>query len=333
VTKQIRLLIAILGLGVVAGWAPASKEAPPPAPQRTAVAPNGYWLGAELFGTPAGRRAAAEQLAEGLSAEHPARGSPPGITVGRVETVQDAVGWVSRFVFPRSIQPSSDEHALHEAATPSPGGELLQAHGVHLVALVVSGATPDLGLRQIRWPSRPAEALPKDLPWAPAALLPDRAPLFAAPAAAMPRAQDRYATIHRTGDLYVLGTVDRCTGERPERTCLRWLQVVTRDGVRFRGGYLPAFWVARRSDWLPTPATVPRAQILRSGVVEGRAQWLLVARADDGTLHRTTIEAPMRGDRFPSASLRVSGDVAFVTVEGQPEQQVVVTAAMDRRPD
>jgi hypothetical protein len=198
---------------------------------------------------------------------------------------------------------------------------------------VASGATPDLGLRTIRWPSDPRAILPDDLAWEPAALLPDRAPLFATPAATLPPAGERYAIIRRAGDLYVLGMVDRCVGEQPKRTCLRWLQVVARDGNRFRGGYLPAFWVAHRSKWLPAPTGVPRAQLLASGVVDGRAQWLLVARIDDGTLHRTTIEAPLAGNRFPGASLRVSGDLAVVTVDGQPERRLELGAAMDRRPD
>lgn len=331
---RLRPLIAALGIGLIAAWAQARTPTPPEPPRSEPAAAGGYWLGAELFGTPAARRAAAETLAEGLGADHPARGSPPGITIGRVETVQEAVRWVSRFVFPRAIPSAPDQHELHEAAAPVPGGELLSAHGVRLVALVVSGATPDLGLRKVSWPSRTEEILPGDLRWTPAALLPDRAPLFATPAASMPPAGERYATIRRTGDLYVLGKVDRCSGSQDRgRTCLRWLQVVARDGSRFRGGYLPAFWVARRADWVPEPTVVPRAQLLQSGVSEGRAQWLLVARIEDGTLHRETIEAPMLEKRFPRASLRVSGTMAVVTVEGQPERQVALTAAMDRRPD
>jgi len=333
VTRRFCQIAGVLCLGLLAASAPDKAVEPPVPAGRSTHPAGGYWLGAELFGTPAARRAAAESLAAGVRAEHPKGASPPGITVGRVDDLEETVSWLSRFVFPRAISPAQDERTIHEAEAPVPGGELLSAHGVHLVSLIVSGATADLGLRKIRWPSGPGEILPGSPTWTPAALLPDRAPLFAMPAATMPPASERYAIIQRAGDLYVLGTVDRCTGEQPVQTCLRWLQVVARDGNRFRGGYLPAFWVARLSKWLPAPTSIPRAQLIESGVFRGRAQWLLVARLDDGILHRATVEAPLLGNRFPDASLHVSGSTAVVTMDGEPEQHIALTAAMDRRPD
>jgi hypothetical protein len=209
-----------------------------------------------------------------------------------------------------------------------------------LVALTVQGRTAEGNARTIQWPKDQSELLPPELPWIPAALVPDRAPLFAAPAARIPPTSERYAMVRRAGGLFVLGALDRCddrapplpgSNQPPARECLRWYQVVARDGERFQAGYLPAFQVAIVEDWQRGQGALPRAQLIASGTRGGAAQFVLLARARDNSLHRVTLEAPLDGDAFPEATLRVDGDWAEVRFAGAAPRRIALDASMDAR--
>lgn len=303
-------------------------------------ASGGYWLGAQLLGPGPGVLAATEAMSLGTSVD----GAPTdaGAVVGQAAAAHDALSFVARWAFTDVAAPAR-ERALYQGAAPVPGGELLATHGAVLVAVTVRGRSPEGGTRTIQWPSNQAELLPPELPWIPAALVPDRAPLFAAPAAQVPPASERYALARRAGGLFVLGALDRCADvpappvapDKPPlvaRTCLRWFQVVARDGERFQAGYLPAFQVALSDDWRRGQGPLPRAQLVASGVRGGTAQFVLHARARDNSLHRLTLDAPLVGDAFPEASLSVDGDWATIAFAGAPARRIALDATLDARP-
>lgn len=307
---------------------PAPPPAPPAPPPPSATA-AGYWVGAHLLGPGPAVMAATEAMSLGTSID----GAPTssGAIVGQVTAVHDALRFVARWAFDGAFPPPTDR-ALRQPPARPPGGDLLARHGAVLVALTVQGRTADGGLRSIQWPKEQAELLPPDVAWIPAALVPERAPLFAAPAPRVPAAGERYALARRSGGLFVLGALDRCEGSGDDRVCLRWLQVVAREGERFLAGYLPAFQVALLDGWRRGQGALPRAQLIASGVRGATAQYLLVARARDNVLHRVTVEAPLAGEAFPEATLRVDGDWAIVEFAGAPARRIALDATMDARP-
>lgn len=313
--------------------ATAAAEPPPAAPTS-----GGYWLGAHLLGPGPGVLAATEAMSLGTSVE----GAPTsvGAVVGQVGTIHDAMRFVARWAF-AGVAGAARDRNLRQPPAPVPGGDLLPTHGAVLVALTVQGRSPEGGARTVQWPKEQSELLPPDLPWIPAALVPDRAPLFAAPAARVPPTSERFALARRAGSLFVLGALDRCDDRstprpgvpgEPVRTCLRWYQVVVRDGERFQAGYLPAFQVALVDDWRRGQGALPRAQLIASGTRGDTAQFVLLARARDNTVHRLTLEAPLTGDAFPEATLAVDGDWAEVRFAGAAPRRIALDATMDARP-
>ena len=246
--------------------------------------------------------------------------------------MQQAVAWVASEIFDGPPLGEPDEPGrLRELPAPFPGGRIHATHGAHLVAMRIEGLTADGEARTIGWPRRASEILPPHLPWKPADLLSSRAPLFATPAPELPPMRERHAIARRSGALYSLGRLDRCRGEGEQRSCLRWVQVVARHDGRFVAGYLPAYQVAARSAWLRAgPQAYPAVQLVRSGVTRGKAQFLVVVRAPDGSTHRKRIEAPMRGDRFPEASLSISGRAAVVDIDGIGRVRVPLDPSIDR---
>ena len=309
---------------------PAPAPAPAPAPPVPAAA--GYWLGARLLGPSAARLAALESIALPTGID----GAPDDTVVGQVETLPEAMAWVARWAFagdplPRpSLEPA--DSPLHEGAAPIPGGPLFTRHGAVLHGLSVRGRSLDGSTRTIRWPQAAAEITPPEQPWLPAVLLTDRAPLFAAPAARVPPAAERFAQVRRSGHLWILGLVDRCSAAAGERVCLRWAQVVAREGDEFRAGYLPAYQLAPIDAWRRGAGAAPRAQVLASGTIGGRAQFLLIARTRDGGLHRRTLEAPLVGDAYPAARLRVEGEWATIEFTGAKPQRIALDTTLDARP-
>lgn len=306
----------------------AATSAPAP-PDATA---GGYWLGVDLVGPAAAQQAAAAELALGLPSRDPVDLPPPGLLLGHVADVAEALRWIDEHAFEPRARLPPHPRALQRVPAPAPAGGLLQRHGATLAAFIVSGATPQLQPRTIVWPLDQAEVLPTGSTWIPAALVPDHAPLFAAPAPAVPPAAERYAMAHRRGGLFVLSVVDRCTDEVDGLHCLRWAQVVARDGDRFTPGYLPMIQVAPTAHWVRGEGALPRAQLVRTAIAGDQAQWLLLARARDNLLHRRTLEAPAAADGWPRSSLQVEGDLAIVTLGDQPPRSLALDATLDARP-
>ncbi|MBL9102133.1 MAG: hypothetical protein JNL82_14305 [Myxococcales bacterium] len=305
---------------------PLSASAPPLAP----AAADGYWLAARLLGPPEAVAAARRTLAADLGASVDAAG-----TLGARPSLAEAVQWLARWSFSGDPLPAlaaaPADLPLHQGPAPIPGGALYRDHGVVLHALTITGRSGDGGTRTIRWPQTASEIVPPDLPWVTGVLLADRAPLFAAPAAHVPPAGERHALVRRSGSLFILGYTDRCTAESGARVCLHWAQVIARDGDEFHAGYLPAFQVARVDGWIRGAGQHPRVQLLVAGTAGASAQLLLVARTRDGKLHRRTLLAPMTGDAYPAARVRLDGEWATVEFTGAAAQRVAVDASLDAR--
>lgn len=318
------------GALLVAGLMTWTARAAPPDDTSDDTPVGGYWLSAELAGDASDRADAIASLeTDGVDAtRRPIDAEPPGAFIGSLPDVQAALGWVSRHAFTKATS-DGEPDTLWTVDAPVPGGGLLEAHDVLVRSLIVSGATAEHGLRTIAWPSDQRGLLPPALPWSAAALLVDQAPVFAAPAPVVPPAAERHAMAHRSGGLFVLGWLDRCTADG--KRCLRWAQVVARHGDRFSAGYLPGYLVAPQDAWIPGSGVLPRALLVRSGVEDGQASLLLVARDRHGELHRQRLRLPMLDDRFPDAKLTVEGERAFIDAPGLERITVELTAAMDLR--
>jgi hypothetical protein len=113
----------------------------------------------------------------------------------------------------------------------------------------------------------------------------------------------------------VLGELDRCEGRGATRRCLRWAQVVARDGDTFSPGYLPLAQVAEIDAWLRLAgAELPRVQVRPIALRGERGVVQVIARTVDNTLRQTTVEVGLvavgDGDagatvRFPRIEARI----------------------------
>lgn len=323
-----------LAVAAVILTARLATSAPPAPPLAPAPSHGGYWLGAELVGPAAAQQGAATELGEGLLVQAPADVAPPGVLVGHVADAPQALQWIADHAFEPTPMPPPDPRALHRDPAPAPAGGLLERHGALLAAFVVSGATPELRLRAIDWPLAQATVLPAGSAWIPAALVPDHAPLFAAPAPRIPPAAERHAMAHRRGGLYLLGWRDRCAVDPDDGAlaCLRWAQVVARDGDRFTPGYLPMMQVARADAWVPSATALPRAQLVPLGLAHGRAQWVLLARGRDERLHRRTLHTSATAEGWPASGLVVEGELAIVALGDDPPLHLRLDGTLDARP-
>jgi hypothetical protein len=312
--------LALLVLG------PAAQAAPPA---------GGYWLSAELEASSGKRVQAAAEMsgdAERVFPLDPAA-SLPGDSIARVTTIQAAMSWVSRWAFDGHVIGISDNPtALREAPAPSPGGKLLERHGAVLRSLVITGATPADGVREIAWPLTQESILPPDSEWSAAALVPTVAPLFAAPAPFVPPASERSGEAHRAGGLYLLGYLDRCAQDDGTKHCMRWAQVVARNGDRFTPGYLPAFQVAALDAWVRAPGNLPRGQLIPAAIDGEIALLLLLVRLSDNTLHAQMLELETHHAAFPEVTLAIEPGEATLTFAKRPPLRVDLSPDMDRRP-
>lgn len=302
------------------------------APSSAAEARGGYWLSVDLLGPAAAQQAAVVEMSEGLPLRDPSDLPPPGIMVGHVSEVSEAIRWMARHVFEPRPTPPAYPLALQRVPAPAPAGGLIRRHGATLVAFVVSGATPDLRPRTIEWPMDQSAIIPSGSTWQPGALVPNRAPLFAAPAPAVPPAAEAHGMAVRRGGLFVLSWIDRCEESPSGPRCLRWAQVVVRDGDRFTPGYLPMFQVALRTAWVRGEGALPRAQLIATQHWGDRAAFVLLARGRDNQLHRRTLRTPASADGWPRSSLQVTGDVAIVTLGDEPPLHLALDPTLDARP-
>lgn len=303
------------------------------------VASQGYWVGVELIGDSKHFSHAVELLKSDriLSNDPPAAPVLPknAHTIGHVGELQHFFTWLSHWAFFGIPLPSPTiaQHRLWELPAPLPSGLTGIQLDVYTHAFVIGGVHEDGSFRSLSWPQDLRSFLPPHLQnWTSATLFAQQAPLYATPAAQIPPASERSTIVSERGDIYVLGTVDRCQREAQKPLiCLRWLQVLVRNGHVFFTGYLPAFQVALDSAWQRGQGSLPRAQLIFSGVDETNAQFVLLAQARDRSFHRRTIPLPFNDSQLPLPSLRIDGDLARITYEGKTIETLALDATMDLR--
>jgi len=288
---------------------------------------DGYWLSAELTGAANTRTAAAAKMAP----EHSEPRSPPplaGHYVGHVAKLAQALAWIDHWAFTGTPLPRYGDLPLSLGAAPIPGGALADGFGSYLLALVLDEMDDDGGSRGFTWPKEPPE-LPAS--WVPAAILSQRAPIFAAPAPRLPPVAESHDMALRSDDVYLLGTVDRCETVAGHRHCLRWAQVLVQGHGRWRSGYVPAPQVAAIDGWLRAPAGLPRVHAIPASIVDDEALYVIIIRTRDYELHRTTVRAPNAGNAFPALDLELTGDEVVISVGGEELTRRSLNASVDAR--
>ena len=278
---------------------------------------GGYWLSVELIGPRGAQIEAARELASPpVTAALPRGGRPPpGELVGRVDALADALLWVDAHAFGGEVVGADNPRA------PRPGGAQLLERGLVLTALVVTAEPGPGGVPN--WPAPGELALPEQLGWRPAQLSAERAPLFAAPAARIPPAAERYLVVEAGHDLWQLAQLERCQAD----TCLRWAQVVTRAGDRFHAGWLPAFQLIPRADWIDAPvdakSTDPspprrRFALRASARAAGRVHFALFEAEGEQIEAPQGLSLPHLGSDWPPARVQAFAGTLTVTIDGQP---------------
>lgn len=246
------------------GWAAGLLLAAHPAHGAPPVR-DGYWISAEVVSVTGGDDGLGDALAlleVGPAHDRPEGPGerPPGTVVGRVDSIERAFEYLETHVFSQAVGFGDDRAEIRSPDAPAPGTRLYKEHGVVLRAFHVTGRTGDGGMRTIDWPRRSEQVLPPHLRWRPAQLW-QTTPIFAAPAATLPPADERHADLPSGTIAYVLGELDRCA---PSTGCLRWAQVVAREDNRFVAGYVPAFEVVY--DARPNPEISIQPFALGEGV-------------------------------------------------------------------
>ncbi len=303
--------LSLLALSTVAWAEPAPPPAPAPAPAPV-VRVDVRAYGDDLAGA---RAAWASAAGDQGTAD---TGSVVATFATRTEALAFAIETLTASSLPWAPPQTTD------VAAPTLADEVRRAHGVRVHGFSIT-SEPDAP-----WPSEPHQWLPPEAPWHRGTLAATSAPLFAAPAPRLPSAGQSHARVERDSDVFELGHVDRCD---EAGTCLRWSQIVTRDGDAFTGGYVPAYLFVPRADWVPSATDLPRAQLRPSTLGRGEATWVLWVRLPDGTLHQHTLTVPTTTpDRWPAASLTVDGTTATVEL-GQTQRQLVLDASLDARPE
>lgn len=298
----------LLGLALAPMAASAGPPEPFDVPPPVLGDESGLWLSVELIGPRGAQMDAAQALATGPVERALPRGGrpPPGELVGRVATVEDALGWVHEHAF----------GPVEGSSIPAPAGHLLDRHGVVLTALVVTPMPEDAFPG---WSTPAADARTSELGWRPATLTLARAPLYATPAPELPPASERYLVVEREHPLWIVDEVDHC--QDASQICMRWSAVVSRAGARFVAGWMPGHWVVPADAWVEDASRVRQFAIRAAHHETGRAGFVVLERGydDDGRPHhaRTGVLVEHAGREWPEAALTVLTDVLTVHVAGE----------------
>jgi hypothetical protein len=287
---------------------------------------TGFWLSVELIG-PRGAQvdAAAELVDESVEATLPRGGRPPpGELVGRVANLEQAIRWIDRHAFGEAaigFEPRPVDRQA-ERPTPIPGGPLYTKHGVVTTALVVTAAGDSGGTREYPWPSAGMLPTPVDSDWRAAELIAARIPMFAAPAPFVPPVSERYLELGSTSEVWVLGTLDRC--DDAFANCLRWNQVIAREGDRFLAGWVPGFHAVPFAAWQHDDSIAGRPR--RFALVEGHREpgkvgYVLLEREGQGPTRTTGFVIDHVGRDWPSATLTLLSGTLTVTIAGKVVEQ------------
>ena len=273
----------------------------------------GVWLSVELIGPRGAQLDAAEALRVDPVVDALPRGGspPPGELVGRVDTLEQALAWVAT----QATSPVEGD------GISVPGGALLAAHGVHLTALVLTAASSSGGTQPYPWPS--ADQLPTPPEWVPASLAVARAPVFAAPSPQLPPASERYRTVASTDALWRLAELERCdTAGR----CLRWAQILVREGDRWFGGWVPAAHVVADRDWVGGPDE-RRFALVASQRDRASLGFVLLEQQRERRAPPRGLSHPHAGREWPAATLELVGERMLARVGDAPILSLDMTPA------
>ncbi|MFO7561215.1 MAG: hypothetical protein R6X02_01125 [Enhygromyxa sp.] len=284
---------------------------PEPEPETEPGSVAGVWLSLELIGPRGAQIDAAEALRVPPVIDALPRGGapPPGELVGRVETVEQALRFVEQHAFEGGALGFGETRDL---AAPHPGGALLREHGVHLTALVLSGASPSGGTVPYPWPH--ASELPTPSAWLPASLAVARAPLFAAPSASLPPASERYRDVEIEDAIWQLGVLERCTATGE---CLRWAQILVREGDRWFGGWIPAAQIVAEREWVAGPDE-RRFALIPSHRDRAELGYVLLEQRGERREAPRGITHAHADASWPSAGLQLLGDQLLALIDGAP---------------
>lgn len=277
---------------------------------------GGFWLSVELIGPRGAQLEAAGSLVDPEVEVGLPRGGrpPPGELIGRVATLEQALAWIDRHAFGEPAVGFPAPGHVNERSAPIPAGGLHERYGVVTTALVVTAASELGGTREFPWPSVDQLPTPPGSDWRAAELLAPRVPLFAAPAATIPPASERFLELGTTSDVWLLGLLDRCDAAG---TCTRWAQLVAREGDRFRAGWVPAIHALPFAAWVhddATPGRPRRWALVESHREPGHVVFALLER--EGELLRVTPHRVAHvGPGWPIAEL--------VVLAGEPVVKIV----------
>jgi hypothetical protein len=292
----------LLGIAVLAAILAGPPEPEPELePIAPAIEPAGFWLSLELIGPRGAQIDAAEAMRKPPIEDAIPRGGdpPPGELVGRVETLEQALQWI-------------EQHAFDDGPAPLPGGTLLREHGVHLTAMVTMGASSSGGTAPYPWP--PARALSTPESWVPAGLAVARAPVFAAPSATLPPASERYRVAAIDDAVWQLGVLDRCS---ESGACLRWAQILVRQGDRWFGGWVPAAHVVADREWVAGPDE-RRFALIASHRDRAEVGYVLLEQHGDRRAAPRGITRAHAGADWPSATVQLLGNQLLALIADEP---------------
>lgn len=306
----------LLALATSLAQAGPPEPAPEPAPEPINQL-AGVWLSLELIGPRGAQIDAAEALRKSpnpaIEDELPRGGAPPpGELVGRVPSLEAALSFVEQHAFEGG---AIGFETVANAPAPLPGGALLANHGVHVTALVLTGASASGGTVAHAWPL--ASELPTPAAWLPASLAVARAPVFATPSAVLPPASERYRVVAIDDAIWQLGALDRCS---PTGECLRWAQILVRQGDRFFGGWIPAAQVVADREWT-THLDGRRFALIASHRDRAQVGYVLLEQFGDRLDHRAAPRGVTRAHAaasWPSAAVQVIGDQLHAVLGGEP---------------
>lgn len=278
---------------------------------------TGFWLSVELIG-PRGAQveAAASLVDESVEVALPRGGRPPpGELVGRVTNLEQALQWIDRHAFGEPA--IGFETPTIDRSAPIPGGSLYTEHGVIATALVVTAAGDSGGTREYPWPSADTLPTPPGSDWRAAELIAARIAMFAAPAPLVPPASERYLELGSSSEVWVIGSLERC--DAAGTRCLRWAQVIAREGDRFQAGWVPAIHVVPFSSWQHDDSIAGRPR--RFALIEahrepGRVGFVLLEREGQAATRMTGLVVDHVGREWPAAQLTVLAGTLTVTIAG-----------------
>ena len=320
-SSELPILVgALVGVLALASSLALAGPPEPVPPSQPAAELAGVWLSLELIGPRGAQIDAAEALRKPPVVDALPRGGapPPGELVGRVETLEQALAWVEQHAFDRGAVGFATNP---DTPAPLPGGALLREHGVHLTALVLTGASSSGGTLIHTWP--PASALPTPAEWLPASLAVARAPVFASPSPTLPPASERYRVAAIEDAIWQLGALDRCTvsGE-----CLRWAQILVREGDRWFGGWVPAAQVVADREWT-THEDGRRFALIASHRDRAQVGYVLLEQRGDRREPPRGIARAHAGASWPSATLQLLGNQLIALIDDEPMLTVELVAA------